>query len=53
MNTFSNVAGYKINTRGFRAIEDKQTEKGIRGTAPRTLALRNNVDSDQLPPRVS
>ena len=41
INTFSKLAGYKINSQNplsLRCTNDKLTEKGIRETAPATIA---------------
>jgi hypothetical protein len=44
MNSFSEVAGYKINSNesmAFFYTKDKQDEKEIRGTTPFTIVTKN------------
>ena len=44
INTFSNVAGYKINSKNSAVLLStnvKRTEKEIRKTAPFTIATNN------------
>ena len=49
INTFSNVAGYKINSKKSVALlytKDKEAESEIRETSPFTIATKHKISWD-------